>query len=91
MSCDRSTGTNDVRRRSEGACETNQEAGRKHQVPLDGPVGPIVPGSSKSFGSSQHLRDNETRKQRIGATRIYQGPTLQCTRPQICAVINSSG
>ena len=33
----------------------------------------------------------ETRKQQIGAIGSHQGPTLQRTRPQICAVINSSG
>ena len=59
----------------------NQEVGRKHQVPLDGPVGPILPGSAKPLGSSQYLRDDETGKHWIGATRSYQGPALQCTRP----------
>ena len=46
---------NDVRGRSEGTCQTNQEAGRKHQVPMDGPMGTILPSSAKLIGSPQYL------------------------------------
>ena len=67
----------------------NQEAGRKYQVSMDGPMGTILPGSAKSIGSSQYLRDDETGKQWFRTTRRHQGPPLQCTGPQVCAIINS--
>ena len=69
--------------------KANQEAGRKYQVPMDSPVGAILPSSAKSIGSPQYLRDDETGKQWAGATCRHQGPPLQCARPQICAIIDS--
>ena len=42
----RPTSTNDVRGGSEGTCQTDQEAGGKHQIPMDGPMGTIFPSSA---------------------------------------------
>ena len=55
MNRHRPASANDVRRRSELTCQTNQEAGRKHQVPMDSPMGTILPSSAKSIGSPQYL------------------------------------
>ena len=51
-------------------------------------MGTIIPGSAKSAGSPQHLRDNETRKQWAGVAHCHQGSPVQCPRPKICALIN---
>ena len=40
-------------------------------------MGTIIPGSAKSAGSPQHLRDNETRKQWAGVAHCHQGSPVQ--------------
>ena len=51
-------------------------------------MGTFIPGSAKSSGSPQYLRDNETRKQWAGVAHCHQGSPIQCTRLKICTIID---